>query len=151
MASSSNLTFLVGNVATDVEVHQTGGGVDVTSFRLAVDRRVREPGSEQWTTRTDGFFTVNCWRHLARNAAASLSKGDRVLVQGRLVAKTWEDGEGNRRSRVEIEAEEVAAALRFSAWSRVRRVVLPEDDPGPDPDLPLPDEPRDEDDQPAAA
>jgi single-strand DNA-binding protein len=103
---------LVGNLTDDPEVRFTPGGTQVGSFRLAVTPRVRE--GDQWKDGETSFFRVNVWRELAANAAESLSKGDRVLVTGRLKARSWETPEGERRSVVEVEAEEVGPSLKWA-------------------------------------
>jgi single-strand DNA-binding protein len=103
---------LVGNLTDDPEVRFTPGGTQVGSFRLAVTPRVRE--GDQWKDGETSFLRVNVWRELAANAADSLSKGDRVLVTGRLRARSWETPEGERRSVVEVEAEELGPSLKWA-------------------------------------
>jgi single-strand DNA-binding protein len=103
---------LVGNLTDDPEVRFTPGGTQVGSFRLAVTPRVRE--GEQWKDGETSFFRVNVWRDLAAHTAESLSKGDRALVLGRLRARSWETPEGERRSVVEVEAEEVGPSLKWA-------------------------------------
>jgi single-strand DNA-binding protein len=103
---------LVGNLTDDPEVRFTPAGTQVGSFRLAVTPRVRE--GDTWKDGETSFFRVNVWRELAANAAESLSKGDRVLVTGRLKARSWETPEGERRSVVEVEAEEVGPSLKWA-------------------------------------
>src|SRR5829696_926819 len=103
---------IVGNLAADPEVRSTPSGATVASFRLAVTPRVRE--GDQWKDGETSFFRINCWRDLAAHAADSLSKGDRVLVIGRLKARAWETPEGERRSVVEVEAEDVGPSLKWA-------------------------------------
>jgi single-strand DNA-binding protein len=103
---------LIGNLTDDPEVRFTPGGTQVGSFRLAVTPRVRE--GEGWKDGDTSFFRINLWRDLAAHAAESLSKGDRALVIGRLKARSWETPEGERRSVVEVEAEEVGPSLRWA-------------------------------------
>jgi single-strand DNA-binding protein len=103
---------LVGNLTDDPEVRFTPNGTQVGNFRLAVTPRVRE--GEGWKDGDTSFFRINCWRDLAAHAAESLSKGDRVLVMGRLKARSWETPEGERRSVVEVEAEELGPSLRWA-------------------------------------
>jgi single-strand DNA-binding protein len=103
---------LIGNLTDDPEVRFTPTGTQVGSFRLAVTPRVRE--GDQWKDGDTSFFRINCWRELAAHAADSLSKGDRVLVMGRLKARSWETPEGERRSVVEVEAEELGPSLRWA-------------------------------------
>jgi single-strand DNA-binding protein len=104
---------LVGNLTDDPEVRFTPQGTTVASFRLAVTPRVKD--SEGWKDGDTSFFRVNAWRELAEHTADSLSKGDRALVLGRLKARSWEDKDtGERRSTVEVEAEEVGPSLKWA-------------------------------------
>jgi single-strand DNA-binding protein len=103
---------LIGNLTDDPEVRFTPGGTQVGSFRLAVTPRVRE--GDQWKDGDTSFFRVNLWRDLAAHAAESLSKGDRALVIGRLKTRSWETPEGERRSVVEVEAEEIGPSLKWA-------------------------------------
>jgi single-strand DNA-binding protein len=103
---------LVGNLTDDPEVRFTPGGTQVGSFRLAVTPRVRD--GEGWKDGDTSYFRINLWRDLAAHAADSLSKGDRALVIGRLKARSWETPEGERRSVVEVEAEEVGPSLKWA-------------------------------------
>jgi single-strand DNA-binding protein len=103
---------LIGNLTDDPEVRFTPGGTQVGSFRLAVTPRVRE--GEQWKDGETSFFRINVWRDLAAHTAESLTKGDRALVLGRLRARSWETPEGERRSVVEVEAEEIGPSLKWA-------------------------------------
>jgi len=109
---------LVGNLTDDPELRFTPNGAAVANFRLAVTPRVRE--GEGWKDGETSFFRVNVWRDLAEHVSDSLSKGDRALVLGRLKARSWETPEGERRSVVEVEAEEVAPSLKW-ATAKVTR------------------------------
>jgi single-strand DNA-binding protein len=103
---------LIGNLTDDPEVRFTPGGTQVGSFRLAVTPRVRE--GDQWKDGETSYFRVNVWRDLAAHTTDSLSKGDRVIVLGRLKARSWETPEGERRSVVEVEAEELGPSLKWA-------------------------------------
>jgi single-strand DNA-binding protein len=103
---------LVGNLTDDPELRATPAGLQVASFRLAVTPRVRD--GEGWKDGETSYFTVTCWRDLATNTGDSLSKGDRVLVIGRLRTRSWETPEGERRSVVEVEADEAGPSLRWA-------------------------------------
>ena len=109
---------LTGNITDDPELKFTPNGVAVASFRIAVTPRVRD--GETWRDGETSFFRVNAWRDLAENVADSLTKGNRAIVIGRLKARSWETPEGERRSVVEVEADEVAASLRW-ATAKVQR------------------------------
>jgi single-strand DNA-binding protein len=103
---------LVGNLTDDPEVRFTPQGTQVGSFRLACTPRIRQ--GDTWTDGETSYFTITCWRELAAHAADSLSKGDRTLVYGRLKTRSWETPEGERRSVVEVEAEEVGPSLKWA-------------------------------------
>jgi single-strand DNA-binding protein len=115
---------LVGNLTDDPEVRFTPAGTQVGSFRLAVTPRVRE--GEGWKNGETSYFTITCWRDLASHTAESLSKGDRALVIGRLKTRAWETPEGERRSVVEVEADEIGPSLR---WATAKPDAPPR--PGP--------------------
>jgi single-strand DNA-binding protein len=84
----------------------------VANFRVAVTARVRD--GEGWRDGETSFFRVNVWRQLAEHVTDSLAKGDRAVVIGRLKFRSWETPEGERRSVVEVEADEVAPSLRWA-------------------------------------
>jgi single-strand DNA-binding protein len=119
---------LVGNLTDDPEVRFTPGGTQVGSFRLAVTPRIRE--GDQWKDGETSFFRINVWRELAAHAAESLSKGDRALVLGRLKSRSWETPEGERRSVVEVEAEEVGPSLKWATATPQRTRVKAGNGPG---------------------
>jgi single-strand DNA-binding protein len=110
--ATDNSVVLVGNLTDDPELRFTPGGAAVASFRLAVTPRIRQ--GDQWTDGETSFFRVNAWRQLGENVAESLTKGARALVVGRLRSRSWETPEGERRSAVEVEADEVAPSLKFA-------------------------------------
>ena len=108
----SNPVTVVGNLTREPELRYTPSGQAVAKFGIAVNRFYVNRNGEK-VEQTD-FFTVNAWRSLAENAAESLHTGTRVLVTGRLQSRSWETEDGQKRSAVEIEAEEVAASLRWA-------------------------------------
>ena len=103
---------LVGNLTDDPEVRFTPNGTTVGSFRLAVTPRVKD--GEGWKDGDTSFFRINVWRELAEHVTDSLAKGDRALVLGRLKARSWDTPQGERRSVVEVEAEEVGPSLKWA-------------------------------------
>jgi single-strand DNA-binding protein len=103
---------ITGNLTDDPELKFTPNGVPVANFRIAVTARVRD--GETWRDGDTSFFRINCWRDLASHTADSLSKGDRAVVIGRLKSRSWETPEGDKRSVVEVEADEVAPSLRWA-------------------------------------
>ena len=117
--AQDNQVMIVGNVTRDPELRYTPNGAALVKFGVAVSRRVRDD-SGQWKDADTSFFDVTAWRTLAENVAESIRQGSRVVVVGRLRTNTWETPEGDRRSKVEIEAEEVAPSLKW-ATAKVER------------------------------
>jgi single-strand DNA-binding protein len=103
---------ITGNLTDDPELRFTPNGHAVANFRLAVTARVRD--GETWRDGDTSYFRINVWRQFAEHVADSLSKGDRAVVIGRLRSRSWETPEGERRSVVEVEADEVAPSLRWA-------------------------------------
>ena len=104
---------IVGNLTRDPELRYTPNGAAVATFGVAVNRRWQNRDNQQWEEATS-FFNVTCWRDLAQNVSESLEKGSRVLVSGRLDQRSWETQDGERRSVVEIVADEVGPSLRWA-------------------------------------
>ncbi len=115
----STSTTVTGNLTRDPEIRYTRDGHASTLLGLAVNRRWENRETREWEESTS-FFDVVCWRELAENAALSLAKGMRVMVSGRLEQRSWETEDGERRSKVEIVAEELGPSLRF-ATAEVQR------------------------------
>lgn len=113
MAFESNIINFIGNLTDDPDLRFTQGGAPVASFRVASNRRFTDRAGNQQEETT--FLNVNCWRDLAENAAESLSKGDRVVVIGRVRVRSYENREGQTVWTTEIEADEIAPSLR---WAR---------------------------------
>jgi single-strand DNA-binding protein len=108
---ADNTVTLVGNVTRDPEIRFTTGGRGVASFGLAVNRRYQSNG--EWQEQTS-FFDVVAWGTLGENAAASLGKGTRVVVYGRLEQRSWETENGEKRSKIEVIADELGPSLRWA-------------------------------------
>ena len=104
-----NTVTIVGNVTRDPELRFTQGGAAVASFGVAWNMKNRD-GEESVS-----FFDVTCWRSLAENVAESVTKGTRVVIYGRLNHRTWETQDGEKRSKVDIIADEVAPSLRWAS------------------------------------
>jgi single-strand DNA-binding protein len=116
--AADNHTTIVGNLVEDPEVRFTNTGIAVANLRVAVTQRVQQDGG--WRDGETSFFKVNVWRGQAEHLAESLSKGDRVMVTGRLRQRSWETPEGDKRSVTELEADEVGASLKW-ATAKVER------------------------------
>jgi len=109
--ADSNVT-IVGNLTRDPELRFTAGGKGVASFGVAVNRRYQVNG--EWQEKVS-FFNVTAWDTLGENAAASLNKGARIIVTGRLEQRDYETQSGEKRNVVEIVADELGPSLR---WAR---------------------------------
>lgn len=104
---------LTGNTCGDPELRYTPSGQAVATFSLAVNRRWQNRQTQEWEESTS-FFDVTCWAQLAENVADSVPKGARVVVTGRLEQRSWENQEGERRSKVQVVADEVGPSLRWA-------------------------------------
>jgi single-strand DNA-binding protein len=104
MARSVNQVILMGNLTRDPELRQIPSGQSVCSFSLALNRAYKDQ-SGQWQEATD-YVDVVAWGPLAERVAQYVTKGRRVLVQGRLQSRSWEQ-EGQKRSKVEVQANDV--------------------------------------------
>ncbi|MBV8171060.1 MAG: single-stranded DNA-binding protein [Candidatus Eremiobacteraeota bacterium] len=102
MAGTYNHIVLVGRLVADPELRQTQQGIPVTSFRIAVDRQRGRDGGEKQTD----FFGVSIWRQRAERAAEFLQKGRLVLISGRCQIREYTDKENNRRTAVEVVADD---------------------------------------------
>jgi single-strand DNA-binding protein len=120
---SDNQVTLSGNLTDDPELRFTPNGVAVANFRLAVDQRVWETGG--WKDGESSYFRVSVWRDQAEHVSRSLHKGARCVVVGRLRSRSWETPEGQRRSAVEVDAEEVGMSLRFAPAAPAPAPVAP--------------------------
>jgi single-strand DNA-binding protein len=114
---ADNTVTVVGNITRDPELRFTTGGRAVASFGIAVNRRYQV--NNEWQEQTS-FFDVVAWAQLGENAAASLNKGARVIISGRLEQRSWETPDGDKRSKIEIVADEIGPSLRW-ATARVER------------------------------
>jgi len=119
--ANDNVITIVGNLTDDPELRFTPNGVAVANVRVAVNRRKRNPQTNEWEDALDGYFTVNVWRDYAQNVADSLSRGTRVLITGRLTSRSYQDKDGNTRWVTEIEADEICPSLRW-ATAQVTKV-----------------------------
>lgn len=119
MASDNSVT-IVGNLVDDPELRFTRNGQAMARLRLAHSRRWQNRQSGQWEEESH-FFTVTAWRDLAEHAASSLKKGMRIVVTGTLRQRSWETDTGDKRSVVEIQADELGPSLRW-ATAEVQKV-----------------------------
>ncbi|WP_098007796.1 single-stranded DNA-binding protein [Streptomyces sp. sk226] len=120
MAGETVIT-VVGNLVDDPELRFTPGGAAVAKFRVASVPRTFNRETQQWEDAKDGLFlSCSVWRQAAENAAETLQKGMRVIVQGRLKQRSYEDREGVKRTVYELDVEEVGPSLK-SATAKVTK------------------------------
>ena len=119
MAGETTIT-LVGNLVDDVELRFTNSGAAVASFRVASTPRTFDRQSGEWKDGESMFLTCSVWRQYAENVAETLTRGMRVIVQGRLKQRSYETREGEKRTVFEVDVEEVGPALR-SATAKVTK------------------------------
>ena len=104
---------VTGNVTRDPELRFTPSGQPRTTFGVAVSRRWQNRQTNEWEEATS-FFNVVAWRELAENIGECFNKGMRVIVTGRLEQRSWETQEGEKRSVVEVVADEVGPSIRWA-------------------------------------
>jgi single-strand DNA-binding protein len=110
---ADNAITVVGNVTRDPELKFLNSGQAALKLSIAVNRRWQNRQTQEWEERVS-YFEVAGYGSMAENAANSLTKGTRVLVTGRLEQRSWETENGDKRSIVEINADEIAPSLRFA-------------------------------------
>lgn len=113
MAGETQLT-IVGNTTADVDLRFTSGGAAVASFTVAATPRTLDKQSGQWRDGEPLFMRCTAWRDLAEHCAESLTRGSRVIVVGRLVQRSFETKEGEKRTVVELQVDEVGPSLRYA-------------------------------------
>jgi single-strand DNA-binding protein len=111
--ANGNTVELVGNITRDPELRFTPSGAAVANFGLAVNRRWRNQQTNEWEEQVS-FFDIVCWRELAENVSESLTKGTRIMVSGRLDQRSWETENGDKRSKVEVVADDIGPSLRWA-------------------------------------
>ena len=110
---ADNTVTVIGNVTRDPELRFTPSGQAIASFGLAVNRRWQNRQTQEWEEQVS-FFDITCWAQLGQNVADTLVKGSRAIVTGRLEQRSWETDQGDKRSKVEIIADEVGPSLRWA-------------------------------------
>jgi single-strand DNA-binding protein len=110
---ADNTVTVIGNVTRDPELRFTPSGQAIATFGLAVNRRWQNRQTQEWEEQVS-FFDVTCWAQLGQNVSDTLVKGSRAIVSGRLEQRSWETDQGDKRSKVEIIADEVGPSLRWA-------------------------------------
>ena len=119
----ASTSIVTGNAATDIKLTTTAEGVPIASFRLAASERKFDKESGRWVDGQVTWYSVACWRHLAENVAASVRKGDPLVVVGRLHLREWE-AEGRSGSTLDLTADVVGHDLSrgTATFERARRL-----------------------------
>ena len=119
MANETQIT-VVGNMVADPEIRFTQNGAAVASFTIASTPRTFDRQANEWKDGETLFLRCSIWREAAENVAESLTKGMRVVAQGRLKSRSYQDREGNNRTSWEMDVDEVGPSLKY-ATAKVTR------------------------------
>ena len=113
MAGETIIT-VVGNLTADPELRYTQGGLAVANFTIASTPRSFDRASNDWKDGEALFLRASCWREFAEHVAGSLTKGSRVVATGRLKQRSYETKEGEKRTSIELEVDEIGPSLRYA-------------------------------------
>jgi single-strand DNA-binding protein len=114
MAANDTTITIVGNLTDDPELRFTPTGVAMAKFRIASTPRMYDKASSAWKDGEALFMVCTAWRDLAENIAESLIRGARVVATGRLRQSRWETPEGEKRSMIQLDVDEIGPSLRFA-------------------------------------
>ncbi len=114
-----NSVAVTGNATREPELRFTPSGQAVANFGVAVNRRWQNRQTQEWEEAVS-FFDITAWSQLAENVAETVGKGTRVTITGRLDQRSWETQDGDKRSKVEIVADDVAVSLRWATAEVIR-------------------------------
>lgn len=115
--SHDNTCTIIGRLSRDPELRFSASGTAVCSFGIAWNPRRKNAQTGEWEDGDTSFFNCTAWRQLGENIAASLVKGNRVIVTGTVSVRQWDDKDGNKRTSVEIDVEDCGPALRWDQAS----------------------------------
>lgn len=121
MAGETVIT-VVGNLTADPELRYTQNGLPVANFTIASTPRTFDKQANEWKDGDALFLRASVWREFAEHVAGSLTKGMRVIAQGRLTQKSYQDKDGNNRTSIELEVDEIGPSLRY-ATAQVTRAA----------------------------
>jgi single-strand DNA-binding protein len=113
MAGDTIIT-VVGNLTADPELRYTQGGLAVANFTIASTPRTFDRAANDWKDGEALFLRASCWREFAEHVAGSLTKGSRVVATGRLKQRSYETKEGEKRTSIELEVDEIGPSLRYA-------------------------------------
>ncbi len=121
MAGETVIT-VVGNLTADPELRYTQNGLPVANFTIASTPRTFDRQANEWKDGEALFLRASVWREFAEHVAGSLTKGARVIATGRLKQRSYQDREGNNRTSIELEVDEIGPSLRY-ATAQVTRAA----------------------------
>jgi single-strand DNA-binding protein len=121
MAQGDTTITVIGNLTDDPELRFTPSGAAVAKFRVASTPRYLDKASGEWKDGEALFLQCNVWRQVAENVAESLQRGSRVIVSGRLRQRSYETKEGEKRTVIELEVDEIGPSLRY-ATAKVQKM-----------------------------
>ena len=121
MAAGDTTITVIGNLTDDPELRFTPSGAAVAKFRVASTPRFMDKSSNEWKDGEPLFLSCTVWRQAAENVAESLQRGARVIVSGRLKQRTYETREGEKRTVIELEVDEIGPSLRY-ATAKVQKM-----------------------------
>jgi single-strand DNA-binding protein len=130
MAGETIIT-VVGNLTADPELRYTQNGLAVANFTIASTPKVLDRRTNEWKDGDALFLRASVWREFAEHVAGSLTKGARVIATGRLKQRSYETQQGEKRTSMELEVDEIGASLRF-ATAQVTRTAASTPRPGVD-------------------
>ncbi|MFI8595178.1 single-stranded DNA-binding protein [Microbacterium sp. NPDC078428] len=113
MAGETIIT-VVGNLTADPELRYTQNGLPVANFTIASTPRTFDRQANEWKDGDALFLRASVWRDFAEHVAGSLTKGARVIATGRLKQRNYQDREGNNRTSIELEVDEIGPSLRYA-------------------------------------
>lgn len=116
----SATTVVIGNTTSDIELRFTNSGKAVGNVTVAVSDRRLDKSTNEWVDGDTWFARCTLWGELAENAAGSLMKGTRVIGQGRIVQRDWEDKDSNKRTSVEVTVDAIGPDLRYASATVVK-------------------------------
>lgn len=119
MAAETNLT-IVGNLTANPELRTTSSGAQVVSLTIASTPRTYNRNTNQWEDGQTLFMRCSAWRDLALNITQTLTKGMRVIAQGRLTQRTWQAADGSQRTAVELQIDDIGPSLRHAMATVVK-------------------------------
>ena len=125
MAGETVIT-VVGNLTADPELRYTQNGLAVANFTIASTPRTLDRASNEWKDGEALFLRASVWREFAEHVAGSLTKGSRVIATGRLKQRSYETKEGEKRTSIELEVDEIGPSLRY-ATAQVTRAASSRD------------------------